>query len=482
MMPPPPRPEREERAGVDDLGDSLYGNFINLKEEENYHNLHASQGESLSTTQNTSFGSTTMSPGNSFNMLTQGTSFGSQDAQAAFSGTMGSVTTEDEVEMEQRRKRERAATSLAESRQQHLNNQFLLCNNVRKRMDRIGRENGVSVNMVGVFVRGPDTRAAVNGDTKQGIVAANDTVTGVKTDTRPESVVNQTSTFEPIVALMSLAAGERLRGLLDESYSLARARRYGDHGRVVPPEFADIAEGSGKRTDANVSADSITGTPWDRTVEKASATPQPTVSFQGTLNAHLRDLAERDRAAEQARVKRREARKRASEAAVNGETVAPASEDTAVTSGPVEASAPLKMTKKEAAKQAKEKNSSTEAQLHNTTNQTAAMMTLGRKGKKYSWMTGGASSMPTNRFAKPGNSGTATPTNAADETSPVSGMPAGTAMVKAASGMGKDAAMRDWGEWSEESSKGIEMRDWLVVLERDGKEKAALEKAMIALK
>lgn len=468
---------------MDDLGDSLYGSFINLKEEENYHHTHPSQGESFSTNQTTSFGSTTMSPGNSFNMLTQGTSFGSQDAQAAFAGTIGSALTEDEVEMEQRRKREKAATSLAESRQHHLNNQFLLCNNVRKRMDRIGRENGVTINMVGVFVRGPDTRAAVNGDTKQGIVAADDKVTDVKADTRPESVVNQGSTFEPIVALLSLAAGERLRGLLDESYSLARARRYGDHGRVVPPGFADIADGPGKRTETALASQSITGSQWDKVAENGSTTPQPTISFQGTLNAHLRDLAERDRAAEQARLKKREARKRAAEAATNGESVAAASDDAAMTGTPVEAAAPLKMTKKEAAKQAKEKNSSTEAQMHSTTNQTAAMMTLGKRGKKYTWMTGGAASMPTNRFAKPaGNSGTATPTNAPDETSGGIAALGGTAMVKVGSSIGKDAAMREWGEWSEDASKGIEMRDWLLVLERDGREKAALEKAMIALK
>lgn len=481
MMPPPPRPnkdEREERVGVEDLGDSLFGSGINLKDEENYmytmYNNRHTQNESFSTNPATSFGSNTMSPSNSFNLLTQGTSFGSQGANGAFAGTMGQTQSQENVELEQRRKREAAARTQAEKRQHHLNNQFLLCNNVRKRMDRLALTQGVALNMHGTFVRQPETNVMMNGNGSEGIAAVQ--------DRRAESVVNQGTPFEGIVSLVSLAAGERLRGLLDEAFALARARCYGDHGRVVPPEFADIAVGEGQQSSETVLPESITGTQWDKFPESAgdadgetqmstTPQPQPTVSFQSTLHARLRALADQDKQAEKARLKKREARKRAAEATANGER-APADEPEAI--------APLKPpTKKELMKQQKEKNSSTEAQLHSTTNQTAAMMALGKKGSRYSWMTGGAAAMPTNRYSKapvgPGGSGTATPT-----TTGAVKLEVVTTPVAPVVDANAERAV-EWGDWRENVEKGVQVRDWVLVLERDGREKGALQRVLSKL-
>ena len=503
-MPPPPRPnkeDREEKVDVADIGDSLFGSGIDLKAEENYmhtmyHNRHA-QGDSFSTNQNTSsFNSSTMSPSNSFNLLTQGTSFGSQDAHAngAFAGTMGQVQSQEDIELEQRRKREVAAKEQAERRQHHLNNQFLLCNNVRKRMDRLALSEGVTLNMQGVFLRQPDTSVMVNGAGSQGIAALNERVAGVRAEARPESVVNQGTPFESVVSLVSLAAGERIRGLLDEAHALARARRYGDHGRV-PPEFADIAEGAGAREEEEVVPESVTKTPWDEAPESTqdngmpngsnekSSTPQPrhTIAFQGTLNARLRSLADRDKQAEKARLKKREARKRAAEAAANGETP-PA--ETETPTGPAEAAAPLKLSKKEQLKQQKEKNASTDAQLHTSTNQTAAMMALGKKGSRYSWMTGGAAAIPTNRFAKAGignGSGAVTPVTK-QEVPSTPGGGVGMSRSGSGSGVGEEGKVKvrelEWGDWREDVEGGIEVRDWVLVLERDGREKVALQRVV----
>lgn len=312
-----------------------------------------------------------------------------------------------------------------------------------------------------------------NGSGTEGIAAAG-TGGQPKQEERPESMVNAGSPYEQIVSLISLAAGERLRGLLDESFGLARARRYGDHGRV-PPEFADIAEGEGRPTTAEVVPQSITGTEWDR-VPETSTTPQRTTSFpQSSISSTLRALAARDKAAEDARIKKREARRRA---AANSAAETPAEENGA---GELAAPEAPKMTKKEQMKQAKE-SKHTEAALHQTTNQTAAMMTLGKKGKKYSWMTGGAAAMPTNRFAKPGTaapggsgsaggSGTATPVKREPDAGGPG--PVTTEPVKIA-----EAKAPEWGDWREDGQegKGIQVRDWVLVLERDGKEKKALQR------
>jgi hypothetical protein len=514
MMPPPPRPnkdEREEKVGVEEIGDSLFGSGINLKDEENYvhsiySNRHHTQSDSFSTNQNSSFGSSTMSPNNSFNLLTQGTSFGSQDAQqAAFAGTMGQTMSQEAIEVEARRKREAAARNQAERRQHHLNNQFLLCNNVRKRMDRLALNQGVTLNVHGVWVKQPETNVMVNGAGTNGIANVQDRTTGVvKEEAKAESLVNMGSPFESVVSLISLATGERIRGLLDEAYTLSRARRYGDHGRVVPPEFSDIAVGEGKQRDEEIVPDSVTGTQWDKIPESSrnangedvgtadgerekSSTPQPqhTVSFQGLLNSRLRELAEKDKQAEKDRLARREKRKRAAEAAANGESATTPAEaaapDPATNGGtPAETAAPVKLTKKEQMRQAKERNSTTDAQAHNTTNQTAAMMALGKKGSRYSWMTGGTSALPTNRYAKPTTSGTATP-SAKPDSGPTT--PGAAAMARGGSGIGAEPKAPEWGDWSEagKAGAGVQMRDWLLVLERDGRERVAMERAMSAL-
>ena len=533
MMPPPPRParpDREEKIGAEELGDSLFGSGINIKDEENYlhnmyHNRHQAPDVSFGSSatggqqqqSGTSFGSSTLSDGNSnsFQMLTQGTSFSQDSASGAFAGTLGATLSQEEVAVEQRRKRERAARAQAERQQHHLNNQFLQCNNVRKRMDRLARDVHVMLNMTGVYIRQPDyndgaqsqakTSVAVNGAGSEGVVA-------VKEEPRPESVLNANTPFEQILSLLSLAAGERIRGLLDEAHTLARARRYGDQGRLVPPEFSDIANGEGRRDgEEMIVPENITGTPWDepaavtngemhdgQLVEASSSTstpkpqaqPQHTISFAGNLNASLQALAARDKASEQARIARRAARKRRVDSlnslsaedptvpistppADSTDSIAPSTQDG------------VKMTKKALARQAKEKNSANEAQMHTTTNQTAAFA-LGRKGKKYDWMTGGSAAMPTNRFAKAGGtsgagSGAVTPKveGAAMERSGSGGIEAG-GHAGAANGVKKVKEVEEmkWGDWKESSSRAMELRDWLLVLERDGREGKAFVKAV----
>lgn len=480
MMPPPPRPNKEDKddrgVGVDEIGDSLYGSGINLKDEENYlHNTWNNRhgNESFGTAQSTSFGSSTMSPNNSFNMLTQSTSFGSQGQNRATAGTLSQPRSQEQIEAEVKQKREAAARKLAEYEQHHLNNQFLLGNCLRHRMHKRATENAVRLDITGVYVRNPDarpqSRVMVDGNANEGIVEA-----------KAESMIEAGAPYEAILSLISLAAGERLRGMVGDAYGLARARRYGDHGRVVPPEFADIAVGEGAVSQETVVPENITGSQWEQTGERPNANgetvangeseketslPAQTISFQGTLNAQLRAIADRERQAEKERTRKREARRR--------KLAAEGGDESMSADIPAEmlaqAEAPVKMTKKEANKKAKE--NSTEALGVKQSNQTAAMMTMGKKGKKYSWMTGGVSNMPTNKYLKPSAppSGTATPKED-------SGAAADAPLAAAAP---KPEKVPTWGDWREDSvnGKGIQLRDWIRILERDGKEKKALQNA-----
>ncbi|KAF2216195.1 hypothetical protein CERZMDRAFT_93494 [Cercospora zeae-maydis SCOH1-5] len=485
LMPPPPRPkeDKDEKIGVDDIGDSLFGSGINLKDEENYlhntwHNRH-SQNESFQTNNSTSFGSNGSSGNNSYGYITQGTSFGSQVQNGAFAGTMGRPMSQEDIENEARRKREQAARRQAEHQAYHLNNQFLQGNCVRKRMHQRAMENGVKLDIAGVYVLNPEPQrqpqVMVNGDGTTGIAAVR---------TKPEAMIESGAAYEHMLTLLSLAAQERMRGVVDDAYALARARRYGDHGRVIPADFAGISTGPGKQSQETIVPDSVTGSQWDRPAQTPSegnngesqihglkSTPSPgpvqTVAYEGSLHLKLREIAAKDAQAEKERLRKREARKRKAETG-DGATPMDIAPDTPTEA--VAAAAP-KLTKKEQTKKAKEATASTEAKALETSNQTAAMMALGSKKNRYAWMSGGSKDATTNRFAKPG-SGTSTPKA---QREPQKG-PAETKKTE-------EKKAPTWGDWREDDvhGKGVELRDLILVLDRDGKDKRTLAKALMKL-
>lgn len=488
MMPPPPKPnkeEREEKVGLDDINDSLFGSGINLKDEENYfHSIwnNRSAQESFATNKSTSFGSSTISPERSFNLLTQGSSFG-EHANGAFAGTLGQSLTQEDIENEQKRKREQAARARAEREQHHLKNPFLLGNCLRKKLHQRAYESGVKLDVQGVYERAepPRPQVMVNGAGNTGVAAVKDAA---------PSKVDVGVPFEQILSLLSLASGERLRVLVDDAYGLARARRYGDHGRVVPPEFADIARGESKQGSEKVEIQNISGSPWEQSLENEAVNGEiqaggekavqstSTISFQGTINAHLRKLTERDWLAEKERIKKREARKRKAENAGAGDEAVTTATDTPGDSPAPEAPAP-KMTKKEMNKKNKENANATEAQAINSANTTAAMAFMGKKKNKYGWMTGGMGSVQGNRYAKPAP---ASPAARQESTASAAGSGGMDGAGSASANAEKKAP--SWGDWREDAvnGKGIQLRDWVHVLERDGREKKALLRAGLKLR
>ena len=136
------------------------------------------------------------------------------------------------------------------------------------------------------------------------------------------------------------------------------------------------------------------------------------------------------------------------------------------------------MTKKERERQAK--MGQTEEVLHKNANTTAALqlgMGMGRK-KKYSWLTGGAPATPSNPYKQSPKS---TPTSATANGS----MGGKNSAVGSGSGTDKALQARDrkWGSWREDGieGRGIQMRDWVVVLDKDGKEKKARQKSLLKL-
>lgn len=133
------------------------------------------------------------------------------------------------------------------------------------------------------------------------------------------------------------------------------------------------------------------------------------------------------------------------------------------------------LTKKERERQAK--MGQTEEVLHKNANTTAAMaLGMGKKKKKYSWMTGGGGAPPSNPYKAPKAAASPVTNGTSTGKSPAGGVENGV-----------DRALqvreRKWGGWREDGieGRGIQIRDWVQVLERDGREKKALQKALLDL-
>ncbi|KAI4843014.1 hypothetical protein E4T45_08802 [Aureobasidium sp. EXF-8846] len=497
-MGPPPRPtqektekeDKEKITDISDVTDVFHGSGIDLREEENYmtstyRNVHKNPSF------NTSFGSNTTvaSPNNSFGLVSQG-SFGSQPAFGGSGPISQPPVSQESVKDELDQKHRAAALAHNERRQQHLNDSFLQANNIRHRMHRIAYDQGVALNVDGLYDKLPERPQGIQGVSATG---PNGTAAAVKA----HGLLQETAPLAEILTLVSLAANERVRSLVDESYAIARGRRYGSHG-VVPPSLADLAIGEGESA-AVAEVPRITNSAWEKVPEDnigdveggvvKAETPEskllPTKAFPSAISTHLLELAKQDRDAERERVRKRQERAKRANSTVNADginggdaTSGPAtpSAATALSSADASGAAPEKpMTKKERERQAK--MGQTEEVLHKNSNSTAALQLGIGKRKKYSWLTGGAPAAPVNPYKQTPKS-----TSASAATNGTGG-----GRNSSTSGNGTDKALqvreRKWGSWREDGveGRGIQIRDWVVVLERDGKEKKALQKSLLKL-
>ncbi|KAK4987773.1 hypothetical protein LTR66_007518, partial [Elasticomyces elasticus] len=527
-MPPPPRPgpdrqkdDLDKHVDVNDISDLVYASGIDLREEENYlansyRNIQEPSQPSFSASFNSS-SSLTLSPHGPYDLLTCG-NFGSHPA---FSGS-GPVSQQplsqksiDELTYDKHRA---AARQKAEHDQQHLRNPFLLTNVLRIRMHKIAEKQGVRLNVEGLFDKAPgpngpyaaDSSASAGTHSSKGtlgpitqqphpnlqhLIAIGPGGTGL-VETRPEAnsaLLLENSLMAEMLGVLSLASNERIRNLLDESFALARGRRFGSHG-VVPPEWAVIAvaENGAEPQPAMALSQSITDTAWDKPATNgdlptAPPTPASTIEFPSTLPATLRAFALRDREAESARLKKRRERRAMANTANPSDPNISSSADantansidgTANSLGP-ESQIGKPLSKKERDRQAK--IGMTEEVLHKAANQTAALALGGSKKKKYAWMESAGPAVPTRTASVASSRTTASqqPPNGRDlmQANGIAEKPAPVV------DRGLQAEEARWGEWTENGAlgRGIQIRDWVNVLSRDGRERKVLIAAMLAL-
>ena len=268
-MGPPSRPadkvERGDRStDLNQLSDIVSASGIDVREEENYlaqtyRNQHAADS-SYANPSSQLFQSNAPSPNNHRVWSEPGLGRHGLPGDGPFNQPPVDMKT---VEEDLIAKEKKAARIQAEQQQQHLRDPFLEVNTVRHRIARRANQQGVALNLEGLYDKVPEAHRTADGTKIQGPNG-----TGIVAVQAP-SILSENASLVDIFTLISLATGERIRGIVEDAFGLARGRQYGTHG-IVPPEWSPLAAGPGQPTATTTVPTSLTGTAWDRPPEGAS--------------------------------------------------------------------------------------------------------------------------------------------------------------------------------------------------------------------
>ncbi|KAH6680798.1 hypothetical protein B0J14DRAFT_614261 [Halenospora varia] len=456
-MGPPSKPADKPREEEVNSTDVLAGTGIDLREEEQH----------------------LLSGFTQFPPADPGSFYGAGPANTP--GQVPNTNTQEEFHMKAGEQAWRAAAQkLAASRQSEINNPFTAVITLRTRAAKIASEHGLTL------------KGGENGSMGAWVVPEHDPrPVHVRTDVGPEGAITSTSgsllgfdaSLAEQIALMSLAVKYRLRTLLEDAVKLSKGRQTGSHG-VIPEEWKDAGESASNGVTSQVAEgasragweSAVSPNPLKRSFSAANKMPTPVSDGAKTptetqktpsndVVIALRARAQKERDLEEARLRKRAARA-AGELPGRQSSVAPGTPGSVAPE--ISEKAP---TKKEQSKKAQSKMN--EAASHAAANVTTATFLGGGGGlfgkkKKYSWMMGGGSA-----------SGASTPGRIMTQGLP--GTPGGSGPAAPEKLTGEP--VRRLGQWREDSDKGkgIQLRDWVAVLEEDGRDKKALQKAYMYL-
>ncbi|KAF3914540.1 hypothetical protein ABW21_db0202973 [Orbilia brochopaga] len=296
----------------------------------------------------------------------------------------------------------------------------------------------------------------------------------------------EASTYSEII---SIATQEHVRELVTAAYTYANHRRLGSTTKGMG-EWADIAMGESEgrngrlmssEGEAAVSPDGTISRKRSFAVANASSQTGRTPALLSETARSLRQIATDERMIEEARIAARLQRLNGTKA---GTAATTDGADVGTTNPPPGSVAP-EPEKRMSAKEAKRAQNSRldEIQSHKAANETASLMLSGSRKKKYSWMTQGAA--PAGGGGGGGGSGTSTPTRLPGTPGATNGKVTGTASAASATTNGPVMHWkRRMGEWNEqgERGKGIQMRDWALALESDGRERKTMQKGYLKMK
>ncbi|EPS43242.1 hypothetical protein H072_2740 [Dactylellina haptotyla CBS 200.50] len=284
--------------------------------------------------------------------------------------------------------------------------------------------------------------------------------------------------------LISIAIQERMRELVTTATVYARHRRQGNTLKGLG-EWADIAFGETEGRNGRLRSEQLEGdtapSPGGvisrkRSFAVANATSQTPrqPSLVSETAKSLRQIATDERLIEEARIAARMAR-------INGTKPGTPAADGAGgdSTNPLPGSVAPEPEKRMTAKEAKKAQNSRldEIQSHKAANETASLMLGGGRKKKYSWMSAGGGA------GGGGGSGASTPSRLPGTPGATTGTPGATVAAAISNGPVMYWGKR-MGEWNEqgERGKGVQLRDWTLALEADGRERKSLQKGYLKMK
>lgn len=234
---------------INDLSDVLTASGIDLKEEENYLAGTYRPAGSTPTTASTFAGGNQQGIG--LGILPPGGLPGS--------GPLSKDPVSDKtVEQELLEKHQKAAREHAARKQAHLSDPFLHPNVLRYRLDKLTKRTGIHLSADGVSEKPSDVPRAV----QTAVIVSHTADPSGIVSTKANCIVDPKAPLAELITLLSLATQERIRGILEDSLSFSRGRRTGSDG-VVPPDWGDLAIGSGEPKMVKVTPMTVTKSPWE---------------------------------------------------------------------------------------------------------------------------------------------------------------------------------------------------------------------------
>ncbi|KAL8848359.1 MAG: hypothetical protein Q9221_006608 [Calogaya cf. arnoldii] len=487
-MGPPSKPVDKDRpTDMNELSDVLMGSGVDLKEEEAaLLNRHNQDGAYLTNGAHPydSYGAgPIVNPAfSSYNTYSQNVPGGRDTFYGAGSFNQPAVSyqsAKDRAEAERKaRVRKRAEMS-----QYHLNEPFLMGLRVSNLMRQKANKAHLQIRMEGLY------HPQGQQEGQQLYVCGPDKHDRLVT-LKGEDLLNHDAPLVDLISLLSLAAEERLRMVIEDAAALAKERRSDSHG-IVPPQFLDLAAMNGPAAETanglptpGNSAVSPKANPLKRSYSEVNKPPTPTSNGTQTppppkltaqpfnpVTATLRKTYLADRKAEEERLAKRARRAKAENPDDPTSASGSAGGSGAATPGSIAPDIPIDIkklpTKKELKRQAESRVS--DAAQARATNQSLGMA-LG--GAKKSWMTGGTAAVHTNPMLPKVNTNTAGTTGASQQSRTVNGVGPGSGLPR----------MRQF-DLKEDGPKGvgIQLRDLLFVMEKERKEKRALARAYLKL-
>ena len=485
-MGPPSRPvEKDRPTDMNELSDVLMGSGVDLKEEEaallNRYNQDNSFNSSLSN--NVSHGTGGLSgpttnpsytPYNVYSHNIPGgrdTFFGSGTYnQPAVSHQLIEETAEAERKRLLRRK--------AEMRQYHLYEPFLRGIKIQRRLQDRAQIERIKLDTNGLF------RAQSQQPVRQ-IVYGPDKHERLVT-LQGEDFLDYQAPLVEFLSLLSLAAEERIRSLVEDAAANAIARKRFSHG-IVPVQMADLAAdtaavetATGLPTPGNsavspkdqplkrmllklksyIVCSSIIGSYSDvnkppTPVSNGTQTPPKPTLPPNPLHKVLTGEYSTDRKAEEDRVKKRE--RRAAEAAERSGSASAGGSGAAT---PADNIPDIDIKKIPSRKELKKSEAKVSEQQQSLATSSAISMAVG--GKRPAWMTGGAAASITNPMMKGAKAN-----------------PGAASQNKNTNAPGKGLEKIRTFDFREDKEKGfkIELRDLIFIMEKDRKEGKTLAKA-----